>query len=240
LGNPFRYTAAEVANVEAALSIDRFSSYVVAAGGDRGFALELYEWNSSVSAAFYVPLQSIEIGLRNACHRELAVLFGAAWPDDRRFQQLGFLAAIDEAKERLRRLNRPRDTPHIVAELSFGFWTTILGRRFEHTLWNPALRRAFPRFASIVSRNPGRPEIAKRFDHIRVFRSRIAHHEPIFTRALAHDYRSLLEVASWMHADLAEWTSRVSSSCQALVEAGPPTRRTVLVLPRGWCGKLLA
>lgn len=200
-------------------------------------ALKLYEWNSSVSAAFYVPLQSVEIGLRNACHRELTSLFGKAWPDEQGFQQLGFLRAIDDAKERLRKLGRARDTPHIVAELSFGFWTTILGRRHEHTLWNPALRRAFPQFATIHGRKPARSEIALRLDHIRLFRNRIAHHEPIFTRALISDYRSVLEVVSWINPDLAAWTSQVASLCALLTAAGPPTRRQVHASRRGWCGQ---
>ncbi len=72
----------------------------------------------------------------------------------------------------------------------------MLSPRYEQPLWNRALRRAFPEFARIKKRKPTRNEIAQRFDYIRVFRNRIAHHEPIFTRALANDYKSLLEAAS--------------------------------------------
>lgn len=70
-----------------------------------------------------------------------------------------------------------------------------------------------------------------RFDCLRQFRNRIAHHEPIFERALKADYASLLEVARWMHPDLAEWTDHFSH-CSPLIAEGPPTRRPTLV-PNG-------
>ena len=38
----------------------------------------LYAWNTAVSAAFYGPLQGLEVALRNAMHRRLAERLGAA------------------------------------------------------------------------------------------------------------------------------------------------------------------
>jgi len=162
---------------EAALSVDRLSSYLAAANGDPRHALALYEWNTRVSAAFYVPLQAVEVGLRNACHRELSVLFGTTWPDEPGFLGLdrGFPEQIRGAKERLRRLAQTADTPHIVAELPFGFWTTLLSRRLEHSLWSQGLRRAFPRVQRISRISPARSVVADRFDYLRTFRNRIAH-----------------------------------------------------------------
>jgi hypothetical protein len=88
LTTPFSYNASELANLETALSLDRFSKYVGACSGDRRQALKLYEWNSRVSASFYVPLQIVEVALRNACHRELCNLFGLAWHDEPDFLKL--------------------------------------------------------------------------------------------------------------------------------------------------------
>lgn len=219
----FAYDAPTLANLEAALSTDRLSSYLAAANGDRRHAIALYEWNTRVSAAFYVPLQAVEVGLRNACHRELSALFGATWHDAPGFLGLdrGFPEQIRGAKERLRRLAQTADTPHIVAELPFGFWTTLLSRRLEHSLWSRGLRRAFPRVQRISGISPARPIVADRFDYLRTFRNRIAHHEPIFGRALDADHSSLLEVAAWMFPDLAEWTAAISP-CLPLLAAGPP------------------
>jgi hypothetical protein len=213
---------ATLANLEAALSIDRFSSYVTASQGDRQRAITFYEWNSQVSAAFYVPLQAVEVALRNACHRELSTLFGSSWYDNLTFQAIDgyFTQSTEDAKKRLRRFGAPIDAPHIVPELSFGFWATLLARRFEHSLWSPALRRAFPRIQAVSGLKPSRRFVADRFDYLRVFRNRIAHHEPIFSRDLSTDYASLLEVAAWMFPDIAEWTDSLSA-CAHLIAAKP-------------------
>ncbi len=225
MGKFFSYSDVEIANVEAALSTERFSSYLAKTASPAA-ALRLYEWNSTASAAFYIPIQSVEIGLRNGFHRELTRMFGSSWHDEPGFRALNdrFGSHVEEAKAHLRRSATAVDTPHVVARLPFGFWTTMLSRRYEHALWTPALRGAFPHFRMLRGRAPSRNEISARFDYVRAFRNRIAHHEPIFYRDLAADYASLLEVAQWMHEDLANWTDRFCD-CSRLLAAGAPDPR---------------
>jgi hypothetical protein len=52
--------------VEGWLSSGRFGIYLTAAAGDRKRALELYEWNATVSASFQHDLAHLEVALRNA------------------------------------------------------------------------------------------------------------------------------------------------------------------------------
>jgi hypothetical protein len=40
-------------------------------GGDRRWALDLYEWNAVVSAAFHRDIAHLEVGLRNAYNRAI-------------------------------------------------------------------------------------------------------------------------------------------------------------------------
>jgi len=223
LQKTFSYNSERIANLEAALSRERLSPYLAACGGDQRRAIALYEWNSAVSAAFYIPLQNVEVALRNACYRELRPLFGPTWHDQPNFLRLdpGFKRAIDDAKNRLRSLHIAADTPNLVGELSFGFWTILLAPRFESTLWIPGLRKAFPRFRSVTSMRLSRPPVAQRFHYLRKLRNQVAHHVPIFNRALTTDYSSLLETISWMYADLAEWTDSFST-CADLITKTPP------------------
>lgn len=65
-------TSNDEAWIELWLSAARFSTYVKAAGGSRGRALELYQWNAKLSAAFLHDLSHLEVGLRNACDRQLS------------------------------------------------------------------------------------------------------------------------------------------------------------------------
>jgi hypothetical protein len=57
--------------VEQWLSQPRFGVYVARAGGDRARALELYESNTRLSAAFMHDLAHLEVGLRNAYDRAI-------------------------------------------------------------------------------------------------------------------------------------------------------------------------
>jgi hypothetical protein len=66
--NPFNLSTAVVQALETSLSPERMATYVAATEGDREKALRLYTWNTAASAAFYGPLQGLEVALRNAMH----------------------------------------------------------------------------------------------------------------------------------------------------------------------------
>lgn len=203
--------------LESSLSPERMATYTGETGGDRTLALRLYTWNTAVSAAFYGPLQGLEVAMRNAMHRNLTAKYGSEWYNN---PACGFDAGtqkrIDSAKSTLDRSPYPVDPPHVVAELSFGFWVSLLGRggrgtapdyrkkSYDMTLWRPALYKAFPH--SRLSR----ADTHRPLDYLRTFRNRIAHHEPVFSRHLEKDYQSIIEVAGWICPDTAEWISHHS------------------------------
>jgi hypothetical protein len=201
----------------ASLSPERIATYLAAAGGDRKKAMRLYTWNTAVSAAFYGPLQGLEVALRNAMHRQLTLHYGAAWHDNPacRFDA-GALHRIATAKDEVRRDGHVIDPPHLVATLPFGFWVSILGagghgpphdpgkRNYEMTLWRPCLYRAF------AGARMRRADVHRRLDYLRTFRNRIAHHEPIFTRHLQADYQSILTAAGWICPTTRDWITHHS------------------------------
>jgi hypothetical protein len=212
-----------LAALQASLSPERFGTYLAAAAGDRVEAMRLYTWNTTLSAAFYGPLQGLEIAVRNAMHRELTRVYGFAWYDNPSAGlDAGTLDRIHRAKDELRRGQYAVDPPHLVAALTFGFWVSLLGRGgrspnqggpkqdYERTLWRPALTRAFPH-ARLA-----RADAQKRLDFLRTFRNRIAHHEPIFGRHLAADHDSILLVTAWISPDIQTWIAHHSRVPQLL------------------------
>lgn len=80
--NSFLYTEEAIEEIETSLSRERLSTYLDAAGDDRERAIRFHAWNTAVSAAFYGPLQGLEVALRNAMHRPLAERYGPAWYDN--------------------------------------------------------------------------------------------------------------------------------------------------------------
>ena len=202
-----------LSELESSLSPERFSTYLAATDGERGLAVSLYTWNTAISAAFYGPLQALEVALRNSMNRNLVTAYGAKWYDNVAVGlDSGGLARISETKRELPKGKYPIDPPHVVASLSFGFWVSLLGAggfidwqtkqkaNYEMTLWRPALRKAFPHAAKISRKDAHAP-----LNFLRTFRNRIAHHEPIFTRHLEKDYASILEIAGWIAPHKRTW-----------------------------------
>src|SRR5262249_41189467 len=56
------------ADLELALSLERFARYLAWADQDRARAIELYTLNTRISESLYIPLQALEIALRNRIH----------------------------------------------------------------------------------------------------------------------------------------------------------------------------
>lgn len=215
--NPQAPGSAVLDALQASISPERFATYLAAAGGDRAEALRLYTWNTALSAAFYGPLQGLEVAVRNAMHRELSARYGPGWYDNPQASlDAGALVRVRAAKDELQRGRYALDPPHLVAALPFGFWVSLLGRGgrsvvpgapkrdYDMTLWRPALHRAFP------NARLRRVDAHSRLDYLRTFRNRIAHHEPIFTRHLAADHDSILLVTGWISAEMREWIAHHS------------------------------
>ena len=209
--NHFFYTNDILDELEAAFSSERLATYLHATQGDRGKAIRLHIWNTGVSAAFYGPLQGLEVTFRNAMHRKLADLYGNTWYDNSKAGlDRGALDRISGAKNELAREGCLDDPHRIVAVLSFGFWVSLLGpggRRvdgrkanYQMSLWRPALRGAFAHCAKLNRKQAHGP-----LNALRTLRNRIAHHEPIFSRNLARDHERILEVAGWISPATQEW-----------------------------------
>lgn len=206
----FLYSPQIIQELESSLSIDRFSKYLGRVSGDKEAALKLYLWNSEVSAAFYLPLQGLEVALRNALHAALSKHYGGAdWYDRVSLDPYG-TQQIQKAKTEVAKQHKTVNPPHVVAELSFGFWVSLLGTTYHQSLWIPALYSAFP------NGSPHRKTVSVPFSHLRAFRNRIAHHEPIFDRQLSDDYSNIITSLGWISPAKAAWINHHSPVMKVL------------------------
>lgn len=185
---------------QAAFSPARLAPYLAAALGDQAAAMRLYCWNVEAAAAFYGPLQCLEVALRNALHTQLRRSFGR--PDWWTAAQLtgGGRHGVDRAVEKLRKRGVWRPSADaVVAELTFGFWVSLLSNRSHRQFWVPALHRAFPGYSG------PRRELHAEMCEVLEFRNRVMHHEPIHHRALHKDHERVFRLMS-----------RLSPECAAL------------------------
>jgi hypothetical protein len=77
----FDYSPGHASAIEASMTPVRMAAYLAASKGDPVKALRLYERNTLLSEAFYSPLQTVEIVIRNAFHKQLLNSFGPQWYD---------------------------------------------------------------------------------------------------------------------------------------------------------------
>jgi hypothetical protein len=208
----FTYAHNELAALELAISPERLQPYVARAGGSRHKAILIYERNTALSEALYGVTQATEIALRNAIHRVLAVPHGSMW-----FESVGLedaqLAKVADAKYEIDRNRRIATPGAIIAELSLGFWTSLISTRYEKSLWVPYLHKAFPH---ALRANPdkgdatsfsriSRAEIFEQLESVRTLRNRIAHHESILKLDLTKLYSVTLEALKWVCPTSADW-----------------------------------
>ncbi|MBB5154644.1 hypothetical protein [Saccharopolyspora phatthalungensis] len=155
-----------------ALSAPRFERYRKAADGRIDVAIQLYQRNIDISAAFYHPLHWLEVGLRNAINQRLRDQYSRLdwWVDvplDKHDSR-----KIENVLENV--ASRRRTADDIVAQPTFGFWVALLHKRNDRRFWVPSPHKAFPHY-----KGP-RARLHDDFYKMRNFRNRIMHHEPIF------------------------------------------------------------
>lgn len=181
------------------LSAPRFAPYLVKTGGDLRAAIDLYWWNVTISAAFYAPLHCLEMALRNSIHQQLAVNFGRTdWWDAAPLNKSGLRIVSDTRSKLADRRARAVTDDDMVAELSFGFWVSLVSSTYHRTLWVPCLHKAFPFHRG--KRGP----LHRDLHTMLLFRNRIMHHEPIHHRHLEADHRTILRLLGYLSPAMAE------------------------------------
>jgi hypothetical protein len=231
----------------AALSRERLSKYRQAGDPD-AMVLARYAWNHAISDAMNLPLHIFEVTLRNTIDRVGRSIAGPitshggvpSWLDAQpSLLAPAHVASTTEARENLRKRGAPRTPGRLVAEMSLGFWVLLFGSYYDQgagrhgrlgfQLWTATnLRSAFPNLGS----GRDREKIRKEFDAIRLYRNRIAHHEPIFDLKPLARYAEIARAIRWMSADAAEYVNALET-VRAVVAAGP-------VAFLGRCESLLA
>jgi hypothetical protein len=212
------------------LSKARLESYRPFQGSDEQM-LGNYVWNVMLCESLYPALNALEIALRNAVHAALQAKFDTTfW-----FDQPGLLvkwqpSEVSQARVDIARRGKSVTDDRIVAELTCGFWTTILSRDYHKKIWNrnnaAPLAAAFPHLSG-----PGfrRDYIHNRFNQLRILRNRVFHFEPIYNNPnLARRHEEILEAVGWISPANLGLLSRIDRF-PAVHQDGPTTARALTV-----------
>lgn len=190
------------ADLEQALSLERFARYLAWAGGHRNRAIELYTLNTKISESLYIPPQMLEVALRNRIRAVMSESRHERWFDDEEFLR-GDRQPDQFAKAARDIADARKDAMpgRIVAELTFSFWTAMLGASYEE-LWQTTLHG--------IGKKPNgkglrRKDFSAPLTPIRILRNCIAHHEPIIPWDLSKHHAKMVELIEWLSPAAAIW-----------------------------------
>lgn len=204
----YPYTPVQIASLKKTISPARLSTYQRESGGNTVSALRLYHWNMALGQSLYIPIQSLEVSLRNRISSVINDLFGQDWYIQARFETIlsswakkTLNEAVGKAKKESRKKRKPMTEGNVIANLSFGFWGELLAPRYNKHLWNKKLNTAFPHLPATKNSQ----DIYNLVNKIIKLRNRISHHEPIIKGGLIALYNSMLEVIGWICLDTRDW-----------------------------------
>ncbi len=202
------------------LTEDRLGKYLSQSKQDLDFALKLYEHNTKLSEAFYTPLQSLEVCLRNSLHSKLTAKYGEYWhqaqksgprpPFERNSREM-----IEHALSELKPDDQLRPGS-VVAELKFAFWVGLCAKKYDKSLWRDCLFGAF-----LAKGGKKRGDVYARLNALRRFRNRVAHHEPILWHQLPAPQlnQEIIEAIGWMCRHTSNWADSLSRVSEVAKEA---------------------
>ena len=187
------------------LSVERLDAYATDKPG-HCITLARYLWNMALCESLYSPLQLCEVALRNAVHRRLtAIINREDWYDARSFTLTDWAAdEVDKAKAKICKAKHPVTPGRVVAELHFGFWTSLFEDHYErNTPFLPrGIKAVFPR---LPKEQHNRKQQKAMLEKIRTLRNRVFHHERIsHWKDLEDQHADILRVIGWISPELQE------------------------------------
>ena len=151
--------------------------YLNACAGNKQKTMQLYRYNLRLCQRFYGALNLFEVMLRNAIDEHYAAYYS---DPDWIVNQADTGKLLEYNKDEIRQTEagyRRRgiyNNDKMVASLTMGFWTKLFSKK-RYKRGGKTLLQIFPN----KKKGKNQADIYKDLTHIREFRNRIAHHEPI-------------------------------------------------------------
>lgn len=214
------------------LSQPRLERFLRSTGNSKSKAQQLYRINLRVSQAFYPILNLFEIFLRNSINNQVTSHF--ANPNWILNEKTGFMNdnslrpskfylknSVQKAENTIRRKRGTISSGKVIAEQSFGFWTSLF-EPHHYRLIGGVIIHCFPN----KPHNVNRSVISQKLNRIREFRNRIYHNEPICFNGNNIDFSSaenirdeIFDILIWIDPELAsyiEYFNGINSKIQLI------------------------
>lgn len=195
---------------EKVFSTKRMERYFMLYPDDENRAILHYRCNLELAEAFYTSLSVFEVTLRNALSRELETMTGrddwyAIFANTPGLSKLNHY--VTQANKQIAGRHESITPSKVIAELTLGFWVSLLNSEYERLLWKD-LRRAFP---FMPKKDRQRKNVSAPLNTFRTFRNRVFHNESIcWNLSRVEDiHKEMIVVMGWMNKDVPVWLQQV-------------------------------
>ncbi|MCK6412572.1 MAG: hypothetical protein L6Q55_09150 [Azonexus sp.] len=198
--------------LEAHMSTERLSAYAASPEEIETtpkLVLSRYLLNMALCESLYPALQTCEIALRNAIHTYLTTtLRREDWFDAPSFQLTPWAQLeVRKAKDKIAKSGKVVTAGRVVAELQFGFWTSLFEAHYEQkTAFLPrGIKAVFPHLPKSLHK---RKERKGDLERVRTLRNRVFHHERIVHWTdLEAQHDLIVQIIGWISPPLQHITA---------------------------------
>jgi hypothetical protein len=141
-----------------------------------------YKQNIYLSQQYYILLSIFEISLKNSVNNYFINKISINWFESEVLHS-DTKQKIQEARKKI--LQRKEIATHdkIIAELSFGFWTSLFRKSYSNLLRFKDIKAIFPNLPNRSEKLVNRNILDKELNEIRKFRNRVFHYERIISKS---------------------------------------------------------
>jgi hypothetical protein len=168
-----------------------------------------YGRNLVLSKKYYILLSIFEISLRNSMDDYFKKKISLDWltsdylHDDTKKR-------IQEAKNKILRRREIATHDKVIAELAFGFWTSLFRKSYSNLIRIQDVNQIFPNMpgknVTLINRNI----LDKKLNHIRKFRNRVFHYERIINKLeYKHIEQDIFELLEYFDAEISDFTKNM-------------------------------
>ena len=218
----------EIEKIMKNISLPRIKTYEELGFPDRDSKL-LYAYFAiqEISSHFLVPLQVIEVCLRNSIHNAVGKKFERQYPGHKWYNLVSLSKKSRDTLNAAKRKTRDEcgidySDDDLVSNLMLGFWVYMLDEQHRdlsnpYNFWNTEINNVFPNRKGKKIKN-----IFVDLKRINITRNRLSHHEPIWKkrnkdvvcyseaiRLLEKEYNKVIEVLDWLAPEKKKYMLRL-------------------------------
>ncbi|AEB27220.1 hypothetical protein FNFX1_0272 [Francisella cf. novicida Fx1] len=189
------------ANIVKFITTPRISKYV---------NLDAYKLNILESQKYYSSLAILEVALRNAIDTIFCNVYGSQWLLEKNILKPKQAQQVENAIALLEKRKELITHDKLVAELNFGFWTSLFSKAYDKQMRISNLTKIFNNLPNKQEKLVNRHLLGQKLNKIRIFRNRVFHYEKIIHKAEFEDIDSIIsEILGYLDKELLDFLSGI-------------------------------